>query len=267
VDHDETRAQLRALATGRLDQVTRARIEAHLAECESCRRAATTARTIAVALRDAGAELFEEHPDTERLRRHAAGSVDTAIVRHVQSCASCALEVRAWSARAAPTPDARRTWMRPTSIAAAALAAGLLLGLLVPPLFRDTGGATPQSAAPIARVLLQHPLRGAAEEPALTIIDPSASVLLDAAFDLPESVDPSSTITFTVLDEGGRAVWSRSDTAAPVAAALSRHELVGFLVPARVLAAGRYRLEVTHAGATPGTLLVARFRVVRDADR
>src|SRR5580765_1833836 len=91
--------EIPAYAAGRLDEPARGRLEAHLRECDSCKEMVTTFQELVRELREEGATLFETHPDALVLRTVARGEEppDAAgIRRHLESCPTCHLEVRAW---------------------------------------------------------------------------------------------------------------------------------------------------------------------------
>lgn len=142
--HEEYSLDLADYVAGRLDAERARAVEVHLHDCQECRRWVGRVRRISDAVRDGGAVLFDAHPTTGRLRELALTDASPAApeeIRHIESCASCSLEMGAWKRRQEERREARaarrqvhgeaRSGGRRRPWASPALAAGMAAGLLI----------------------------------------------------------------------------------------------------------------------------------------
>src|SRR5581483_5631177 len=99
----DIRPQLEAYALDALDTVTRARVEQHLATCDSCRVTATRLRGVVAELAAAVSAAAPLRPPP--LKKQVLQSVQADVNAHAQTTAL----QQAFALRAAlPTPTARR---------------------------------------------------------------------------------------------------------------------------------------------------------------
>lgn len=254
--HEEIQLELAAYAASRLERDAGRRVEEHLGGCQDCREMLETFMPLARALREGGEALFEPHPTESTLRRYArAGKASgmEAVVRHLDVCASCSLQVGAWK-RQADTIAPLSRWASIALATAAGLAVGAGLSAWIgagrargpsrPSL--ETRGPAEASAGPL--LVLPRALRG--EEASVTYaLDPGRTFLVVACpASIPDSAPPERLFRYEIRREGAGAVWSRIMSAADVRRHLADGaELVTLLVPNSLLTPGRYEFRLAPA--------------------
>src|SRR4030095_8838622 len=157
--------ELAAYAAGRLDESSRRQVEQHLSQCEDCRAMAGSLSALAEHLRAGGEVLFAPHPSPDELREFSmkgAAASGEQIASHLEICASCALEVEAWSrmgekttrvAEKVPVIRRREEKIGAGTKALLAAAAGVVLGAALGYFARDRlAGFSPGIQPPPTRV-------------------------------------------------------------------------------------------------------------------
>jgi hypothetical protein len=262
-DHQEFQVELAAYAASRLEGEPARRLEAHLRECEECREMASLLKEFGRTLKEGGETLFEAHPSPDMLRdfsrgaagrgRGAPGQGTQVIVRHLESCASCGLEVEALRS-AAVVP-------RKISIGrmAGPLAAGVVLGIglatfarmVLPPL-RETGRGAPTPTATAGPMLvLPRLVRGSEEKVTYAVDRGSGYVVVACPAAVPEDASPEQGFVYVMKEPAGNTVWSQAMSARSI-----REHLAGaaasviLLVPATGLHPGRYEFALGREGSS-----------------
>jgi len=88
------------LVQGRLEQVTREKLESHATSCPACRARLVTVRWIHDQVKEWGRVLFQDHLPTEEMVRHAEGGRGLSehrvrnIERHLSLCDACEADSR-----------------------------------------------------------------------------------------------------------------------------------------------------------------------------
>ena len=238
---------------GKLDAESKRQVDDYLAR--NGETEALTARwsSIARGLREGGEILLTEHPDTSVLSRFAGSTRrhkeedSQQIARHVETCASCSLEVavlrdrkafRVFRARRTKAPFAML--YRFTTVAAAA---GIVLGIGLGVLFQTDGPGRGVSTGAVDLLTLDPTLRGSE---GIISFEANASqpfVPVVVAPALPEEATSEERFGFSILSAGD-VVWSAELTAGEIRKHLDASGVVTFLVPSTDLSAGRYALEV-----------------------
>ncbi len=299
MEHARIQADLPAFAAGRIEGEERRRLEEHVAFCERCSEMLTSLREIHAAFQSRGESLLDPHPDGDEVRAFALGEkpADERIERHLQVCASCDLEARAWRSR----PDAARAGAseRPAGIrslprrvpvpAAAGLLLGIALGLAASLLWQagatrppegEAARALPESATspppegaaaapkkwsgPARTIVLPRALRGDASDLEVTLGSGEEYVNLAVPDFLAAAVPDRARYGFTIREEDGAAAWASEMTASEIRRHLRSAEAVTLVVPAEVLAPGSLEFVVAMLGpdSTPPDYRV-RIQVVR----
>jgi len=268
-DHETYREDLADYAASRLDPARAVEVEGHLKECDDCRGAVSFIRGLGEAIGEAGAALFEPHPDVADLRRYAMGEQiqnTDRIARHLEVCPNCDLELAAWPAvkameiapqpgdSAVPGPLLRRV-MGPWLAAAAGLVLGVALSiLLMPQAPTERGGAPPPEAwsGPAVHLTIPGAVRGGAPDPTFTLGAHEGPVVLDLQPVIPGAARDEDAFRLTIRS-GGHEVWSAAAPAGTMRRALDASGVVTFVVPSRVLAAGRHEVSLAppETGAAP----------------
>ena len=238
--HDALQESIPDYLAGRLEEGERDRLERHLEDCEDCAAMAGTWAEIVGGLRDGGAELLSPHPEPTELRDHARSGEASAELRdHLQTCATCAIEVDAWrrwlseSRQAAPAPRRRSFLSSVLPVAAGLLVGALLTTLAMQGLRTDPGGATPL-------LILEPPLRGAATSGTVRLSPERPYVLLGLS---PPRSAASDALRVSLRPVERPGAWSAPLTAGEVEAARSGAGIVTVLVPSSVLSPGPWVLE------------------------
>jgi hypothetical protein len=265
-EHEHLQEDLAALAAGRLDGEPRRRLEEHLAQCEACAGILETARRIATVLASEREAQPGAHPSVAALRSHALGegTAPPDLLRHVETCARCDLEVAVWRrhpARPRTAAPSRRIVTGKTLAWTAvplALAAGLVVGLVVP---RLAGRASEDVGAPVHVLNLGDAFRGGGAEAILRI---GAGQRLASISVFLEMMDPTAEVgplEFTIRTGDGRPVWSTTCPARRVAEILEAGGVFGLQVPVAELGAGTHGITVVAPGRSDVPLLERHFRV------
>jgi anti-sigma factor RsiW len=256
--HPELGDDLPALIAGRLEGDALRRVQAHLATCTECSAFVEDLRPMVEGLDAGGGELFSEHPTSDALTAWASSGADaaSAIGRHVELCASCALESaiarRTGATRPAPTALPRRYILPAAAAVLAAFSLGLLFGRVVSP--RGWTGA-------IELPVFPPTTRGEPAETTIHVELGQPTVVLPAPLSLPDDIAPSDPLRIEVVDERGKA---RSIVVSDRAGLERRTEpsgALGIMLPARDLPPGRYTLRLRRDGSGGQALLEFPFVV------
>lgn len=284
IAHEEGLEAVPAYVAGHLDEDARRGMDEHLATCGACAELVEAWRELLDAMRAGGEAVVEPHPDVEALRAHALGSgtEDDRIGRHLTVCPSCRIEVEAWRRREADGPGARdaspihagrRPWPGGIWPAAATLAAGIALGLVLGHL-RPTAPPEPEAPAPgavpaaieppfrggpLPLIVLPAPRRGADVTPGPRLDPRHPFVLLALPSPSPGRRSEVERFRFTIHGPDGGVVWSSEMSDAEVGIYRGTGEAVVFAVPTSALAHGRHEARVT--GLTKGGSEVLLLRV------
>jgi hypothetical protein len=254
--HEDLQLELPAYATGRLDAVTRARVEAHLTQCGECGALAATFQGLGAAIRNGGDSLFEPHPPHAELRQAArSGSqpVPAPLRAHLDACESCSLELEGWKRVAARAPrPAHRGWGMVALAAAAGVVAGAGLSFLV------VRGPMPARADGIAAVghlvgpqlNLPAMLRSGVDEVVYDLAPDQAAIVTSWPVSVPDEAPGQARYRFEIGPPEGAAVWSQELTAGEIRRHVQAAELVTLLVPASALPPGTHEMRLVEAGAS-----------------
>jgi len=270
--HRQIEEQIPDYLTSRLDPGSARRISEHLETCESCADFAAGVEPVLTGMRDGGATLLENHPDSSTLTAYGTGETedtDGSIGRHLQTCLSCQLEVEVWKEQGqapgfglpASTAPATVRSFSPYRLAVAAMVAGLLFGVGLSNL--SGPGSAPEWSGAVGLTVLERPLRGEAAPGRVTIAPGQPYVPLAAAPVVPAQATDVELYRFEIVDSGGESVWSHELQAGAIREALGDAGVVTFLVPSRILEPGRNVLR--FGAAKPGSpdLLAMPFEVSR----
>ncbi|MDX1387708.1 MAG: zf-HC2 domain-containing protein [Acidobacteriota bacterium] len=263
-DHGQLQQEIPAYIAGRLEGDARRRVEDHLGSCPECSDLVREWKTIVAGLKEGGEQLFEPHPDSLVLMRFVKGDegdADGRIARHVETCATCELEVDVWRDQRMNLARFRPSSTRSTlyRVASAAVAAGLVLGLGLGVLLRDTG--TADWSGPVDLLTLDGSARG---EDAIPVVSPDPSqpyvplVLLPS---VPTDAGADEGFRFVIVDVDGAEVWRDALTATGIRDRLEGSGVVTFLVPSTMLPPGTYTLIFESAEDGAERLFETRFRV------
>jgi len=267
--------ELAAYAAGRLDESMRRPVAQHLTQCEECRAMAGSLNALAEHLRAGGEELFAPHPSSEELRDFSkkATAASEPIASHLEICATCDLEVEAWSrmgekATAAASAEnvaalRRREKSGRGTRALLAAAAGVMLGIGLGYLARERlAGFSARIPALPARVepsveqaprellrigpqlLLPRPLRGEPTRLTYAIRPQQDGVIMACPAALPEASPSGARFRFELLREGGERVWSQEMTASDIRDHREQTGVVTLLVRADLLRSGLYEFKL-----------------------
>jgi putative zinc finger protein len=265
--HENYQSLIPAYIARRLEGEELRRLEAHLGGCEGCREMVSSLRELVAGLHGGGEAIFEPHPEVSELRSFALGEATAsreAVVRHLEVCASCELEARAWRARPQILPAARggSASLRPGLLPAAALsaAAGVIVGGALALVLRTSPAGSPGGAArpaemgeqgeEVAQIVLPaSPLRGDGTARVYHLPASQKHFVVDFQPLLPEGPVSEGTFVFEAKRDGGETVWSREVSAARVREALQGPGLISFLLPTERFAPGRYLFSMVPRGA------------------
>ena len=242
-DESNIREMIPAYVAGRLDTESKRQVDDYLARRPETKELTARWNTIARGLREGGENLLTEHPETSVLTRFISGE-EPEIARHVETCASCSLEVATLrgrtKSRVRVTRAPRTMVYRFTSLAAAA---GIVLGIGVGVLYETQGPGRGASTGAVDLLTLDPALRGSE-----TIISFEADasqpfIPVVVAPVLPEEASSEERFGFSILREGD-VIWSADLSAGKIREHLDTSGVVTFLVPTTDLTAGRYSLEI-----------------------
>jgi hypothetical protein len=253
-DHREFQLELAAYTASRLEGDAARRLEAHLRDCDECREMASLLKEFGRTLKEGGETLFEVHPSPALLGDFARGAAvqgTEAVVRHLESCASCGLEVEAL--RRAPVH-------RRSAIGKMAwpLAAGVALGVGLATFARMTLQPRPENGqglhAPAATagpmLVLPRLARGPGETVAYVADRSSGFVVVACPAKVPEDASPEQSFVYVLKGPDGNAAWSQAMSARSIREHLaSAAGAVILLVPASGLHPGRYEFTLGRAGS------------------
>jgi hypothetical protein len=184
--------------------------------------------------------------------RGAAGKGTGAIVRHLESCVSCGLEVEALRLAAVVPKKSSIGRM------AGPLAAGVLVGVGLATFARMVLPPRPESGpgvqAPVATagpmLVLPRLVRGSGEKVTYAVDRESGYVVVACPATLPEDAFPEQGFVYVMKEPDGRTVWSQTMSARSI-----REHLEGaagsviLLVPASGLYPGRYEFTLGREGS------------------
>lgn len=267
---------------GRLDAETKRQVDDYLSRHPESRALASRWTAIARGMREGGELLLTPHPETDRLRSFAGckgtegindEEIRREITRHVETCASCSLEVAVLRDRPAkptrasrPARAARSAYTLVYRFASLAAAAGIVLGIGLGVLYESSGPGQPAWSGAVGLVTLDPSLRGH-DTVATFELDPSQPfVPVVVAPMLPAEAAADERFGFSILDSGHLAVWSTDLTAGAIQEHLEASGVVTFLVPATELPAGRYVLKVRPLTAPDALPLLEVPFEIRRAD-
>lgn len=252
-DHREFQIELADYTTSRLEGEPARRLEAHLKECDECREMASLLKEFGRTLREGGETLFEAHPSPALLRDFAGGAAGKgmeAIVRHLESCASCGLEAEAMRRVAVPRKSSigRMAWP---------LAAGVILGVGLATFARMTSRPRPEgpglhnpaaTAGPM--LVLPRLLRGSGEKVTYAADRDSGFMVVACPARVPEEASPDQSFVYALRESDEKAVWSLVMSARSIREHLaSAAGSVILLVPASGLHPGRYGFTLGREGS------------------
>lgn len=265
-DHHPIQMELAAYAAGRLDESSRREVAQHLTQCEECRAMAGSLSALAEHLRAGGEELFAPHPSPEELRDFSKKETAASerIATHLEICASCALEVEAWSRMGENVAAIRRRETSGTGTRALlAAAAGVLLGIGLGYFARERlAGISPRIPASPARVepsveqaprellrigpqlLLPRPLRGEPIRLTYAIRPQQDAVIVACPAAVPEAAPSGARFRFELSRQGGERVWSQEMTASDIRDHRERTGVVTLVVRADLLRSGLYEFRL-----------------------
>jgi hypothetical protein len=260
-DHRELQLDLAAYTASRLEGEPARRLEAHLRDCDECREMASLLKEFGRTLQEGGETLFEAHPSTallEDFARGAAGKRTEAMVRHLESCASCGLEVEALRRMVAQGQKETTPGKRSIGKSAWPLAAGLVLGVGLAAFARmmlqpgpDTEGGVRTSTATAGPMLpLPRLLRGSGERVRYTVDRSAGFVVVACPAKVPEDASPEQGFVYVIQGQDVKAVWSQAMSARTIREHLaSAAGSVILLVPAAGLHPGRYEFTLNREGS------------------
>jgi hypothetical protein len=279
LEHDVLQHQIPEYLAGTLAEAERASLDAHLGACRSCTGIVRHWRAILPELGAVADLSREHHPDPSRLRGAASGSKDPVLLRHVESCPRCALELAVWSRRAASPASvpaatvatSRLAWSRRTAIAAVAASLVLGAGLATVAHFLLLPASSPRTrwsgTAPL--LVLEGVLRGDHPAPTAALAANQPYLPLAVVPALEPSIGDDERLWFGLAPAGSsRTLWEATVAVAEIRRQVRESGAVTFLIPADGLGEGEYLLR-THRGGTGGTEFANElpFRVVVDAQR
>jgi len=256
---DRFQDDLPAYIAGRLEGDDLRRLEEHLRVCDDCGDLATTWRGIVKSLREGGEALFESHPGEMELREFSLGAAAPThhgIQRHLESCASCTLEVEAWRRRGTPATmrevapaKGRRGFWTPVLAAAGGMILGAGLVLL-------SGPGRPNAQSPALGeevgllILPASPLRGSGPPRPYTLRSGQQRIEVGFRPTLPSGIDGAGRYRFEIRRDSGATIWSVEKSVADLRRIMAMDEIVGFSFPTSSIGPGRYEFRTIPPGAT-----------------
>ncbi len=270
---EEVRALLADFVCSRLAPEQRRQVEQHRQTCSDCGEIVADLELMKQQIQGSGEAMFEPHPEPAALHRFVLegdGKDAEQIRRHLESCASCHLEVETWKRigrKQAPAPATAARAKLPVPWLALAAGLGGLVGLLIgwrllsaptpvrpettPPRAALPAPTHPQVlTAPVIHLLPSLMSSGApplqrwslaADEPYLAVAVPLT---------LPAEAAGTDRFLFELRAAGGERVWQMEMPAARIREHLESAEVVNLAIaPEGKLPAGRYELRVVRADA------------------
>jgi anti-sigma factor RsiW len=288
VDHETAVEQLHGWVEGRLDPAARAALDAHLDECEECRRLSELYRLLSAARLDTAGHLSSrEIVDLAVAPARLTEADRVAMEQHVASCSLCQRDLGAVRGAEAATVGAEALTERRLRVPtwAGTLAASILIALLVYPaylgVFRLPGTTESLRALEEENQLLEKAVeelsaenadassrlrglegwagatdlwvltdtrRDRAEPAAVRIDGPFLLVAVDVA--VPPGLAPAADLEFQLVGEEGASVRSATMSASQARTQIGRSGVVTVTFLTDGLPAGAYRLRVRSAEAT-----------------
>ena len=272
--HEELHEQLPDFVAGNLPHSDVPAVEAHLVSCGECSAFVRTLRDLGAGFQAGGEELLTPHPKPTTLLALAHGtSTDPAAARHVETCATCSLEV-AFHADSKPAAKVLNFQRRDAKLAAplgqrrrfavpAYLAAGLVTGigltLLYHPPSTTSGsdGSRPNWTGSVGLVALEPPLRGDGPVPSFVVSPGQPYVPVAVPAKVPEGSADTDRYVFEIQDAAGRSSWKLEMPAADIRAQVKATGVTTFLIPADTLGTGAH--VFTERDSADDTLLRIPF--------
>ena len=257
--HERIQQEIAAYLAGRLTDEESTSVRNHIDSCAECADVVDAWTPAAVGFRLAGDELLAPHPDSLELLRHARGEMvaDDDLTRHLETCATCLLEVE--GARAGSALSEVRPSRKLTRYVSMALAAGLVLGLGLATLVRGPGSPMSSTQGAIQLYSLEETVRSSDAGSVLEVDRDSTLLPLVLVPAVPEDAGPEVMFLIEIRDERD-AVWSNRFTAAELNRYLEVSGVLTLLVPA--LPEGAYVLQlVAQDSSAAGPLQEYRFQV------
>jgi hypothetical protein len=258
--HERIQQEIAAYLAGRLTDEESRSVRNHIESCPECADVVDAWTPAAVGFRLGGAELLAPHPDSLKLLRHARGEVvaDDDLIRHLDTCATCLLEVE--GARAGSALSEVRPSLKLTRYVSLALAAGLVLGLGLATLVRGPGSPMRPIQGAIQLYSLEQTVRSSDAGSVLEVDRDSTVLPLVLVPAVPEGAGPEAMFLIEIRDEQDNAVWSNRFTAAELNRYLEVSGVLTLLVPA--LEEGAYVLQLlAKDSSAAGPLQEYRFQV------
>jgi hypothetical protein len=271
-EHEIVQHDLPAYAASRLEGPALGRLEAHLQFCPECREQAGRFKDLARAMQSDGEELFE-HPSEEALRNHVAGHAadHDRITRHLDTCATCALEAGMWrqrpQSRVLPQARLRGPWYGWPI--AAALVAGCFLGAGLSQ-WMSVPGRRPAQPSPSAsgaeaiagpQLVLPRILRGGNPEVVYALVPGQTFVVIACLATIAPDDAPESAHRYEIHKPTGESVWTKEMTAAAIRRHLESTDVVTLLVPGSVLPPGPYEFRLVLSSQPDRVLYAAKLRI------
>lgn len=277
-DHLSLQQDIPAYVASRLSEESRERLEEHLASCRECQELVACCEGIATGIRREMDERWAEHPEPAALRAYGAGDrCDADVARHLETCASCTLEVGAWSGLTPPMESVRegsawatkaawglRSWLDPRPLLAgaligAAVCAALLLSVRGAGPAPTSQGVGWSGAAPL--LLLEEASRNGTTAGTVKVTSDQPYIPLGVRVNLPPAVSDGDRFVFTIHAPGQAASWEQELSVAEIRKEQSRTWVVGFLVPTKGHPPGPYVLKVLPGGDGSEPLMEIPFEI------
>jgi hypothetical protein len=270
---EEVRALLADFVCSRLAPEQRRQVEQHRQTCSDCGEIVADLEMMKKQIQASGEAMFEPHPEPAALHRFVLegdGKDAEQIRRHLESCASCQLEVETWKRIGRKTAPAAATPARgKTSAPWLSLAAGLggLIGLLIGwRLWSASVPVRPETTPPRAALPAPNPpqvltapvihvlpglLRSGEVPPQHWSIDADEPYLaVTVPLSLPAEAAGVDLFRFELRPVGREPVWKMEMPAARIREHLESAEAVNLsIAPEGKLAPGRYELRVVRTDA------------------
>ena len=267
---EEFRALLADFVSARLAPEQSRLVDQHRQTCPDCGEIVADLETMKAQIQKSGEAMFEPHPAPAILHRYVlegGGKGAAQIQRHLETCATCQLEVEAWKriqpARAgarSPAPRPSLSWM---SLAAGV---GALLGLLAGWRFLSTAPpvgpgipappATPPAAenprplvAPVIHTLPALMRSGDIPVKPLSLDRNEPYLNVAVPISVPADLPPSESFRFELQRPAGETVWRTEMDISRIREHIESAGVVSLAIsPDRPLDPGRYIFRVVRAG-------------------